>query len=179
MEMSGIAALNTILKRPVERRSDDLAHRRELAAELQENCQKLAILLKDAFRKIPKQVNEVDYGISEKKITNLMNDFQQVDDTFMEEQPHDMTKIESPVLVYLSIDMRFKDFAKSCADFYKVALNLKSLLNENIPDSAALDALLKEGGLSNVTSTWQGGLETMLDRVNQEYMKVMAIKFSW
>ena len=170
MEIPGISTLSTILKRPIELRSDTLAQRRELAAELQENCQKLAIFLKNAFR-IAKQVNEVDSEASEKKIMNLMDDLKHMDSTFMEE--------ESPVLQHLAIDMRFKDFAKSCADFYQSALNLKQLLNENIPDSIALKALCKEEGLLKVTGAWQGELETMLGRVNQEYMKVMAIKFSW
>ena len=170
MEIPGISTLSTILKRPIEARSDALAQRRELAAELQENCQKLAILLKNAFR-IAKQVNEVDSGASEKKIINLIADFKHVGSPFLEE--------ESPVLQHLAIDMRFKDFAKSCADFYQTALNLKQLLNENIPDSTALKALCKEEGLLKVTGAWQGELETMLGRVNKEYMKVMAIKFSW
>ncbi len=170
MEISGISTLSTILKRPIELRNDALAQRRELAAELQENCQKLAIFLKNAFR-IAKQVNEVDSEDSEKKIMNLMDDLKHMDSTFMEE--------ESPVLQHLAIDMRFKDFAKSCADFYQSALNLKQLLNENIPDSTALKALCNEEGLLKVTGAWQGELETMLGRVNQEYMKVMAIKFSW
>ena len=170
MEIPGISTLSTILKRPIELRSDALAQRRELAAELQENCQKLAIFLKNAFR-MAKQVNEVDSEASEKKIMNLMDDLKPMDSTFLEE--------ESPVLQHLAIDMRFKDFAKSCADFYQSALNLKPLLNENIPDSTALKALSKEEGLLKVTGAWQGELETMLGRVNQEYMKVMAIKFSW
>jgi len=170
MEIPGISTLSTILKRPIELRSDALAQRRELAAELQENCQKLAIFLKNAFR-IAKQVNEVDSEASEKKIMNLMDELKHMDSTFLEE--------ESPVLWHLAIDMRFKDFAKSCADFYQSALNLKQLLNENIPDSTALKALCKEEGLLKVTGAWQGQLETMLGRVNQEYMKVMAIKFSW
>ena len=170
MEIPGISTLSTILKRPIELRNDALAQRRELAAELQENCQKLAIFLKNAFR-IAKQVNEVDSEASEKKIMNLIDDLKHIDSTFMEE--------ESPVLQHLAIDMRFKDFAKSCADFYQSVLNLKQLLNENIPDSTALNALRKEEGLLKVTGAWQGELETMLGRVNQEYMKVMAIKFSW
>lgn len=170
MEMPGISTLSTILKRPVELRSDALAQRREMAAELQANCQKLATSLKNTFR-IAKQANEVDFEATEKKIINLMDDLKQVDSTFQEE--------ESPVLWHLAIDMRFKDFAKSCADFYQSALNLKQILNENIPDSTALKALCKEEGLSKVTGAWQGELETMLARVNQEYMKVMAIKFSW
>lgn len=170
MEIPGISTLSTILKRPIEPRSDALAQRRELSAELQENCQKLAIFLKNTFR-IAKQVNEVDSEASEKKIMNLMDDLKHVDSTFLEE--------ESPVLQHLAIDMRFKDFAKSCADFYQSALNLKQLLNENIPDSIALKALCKEEGLLKVIGVWQGELETMLGRVNQEYMKVMAIKFSW
>lgn len=170
MEIPGISTLSTILKRPIELRSDALAQRRELAAELQENCQKLAIFLKNAFR-MASQVNEVDSEASEKKIMNLMDDLKPMDSTFMEE--------ESPVLQHLAIDMRFKDFAKSCADFYQSALNLKPLLNENIPDSTALKALSKEEGLLKVTGAWQGELETMLGRVNKEYMKVMAIKFSW
>ena len=170
MEIPGISTLSTILKRPIEVRSDTLAQRRELAAELQENCQKLAIFLKNAFR-IAKQVKEVDSEDSEKKIMNLMAEFKHMEGTFMEE--------DSPVLQHLAIDMRFKDFAKSCADFYQSALNLKQLLNENIPDSTALKALRQEEGLLKVTGAWQGELETMLGRVNQEYMKVMAIKFSW
>lgn len=170
MEIPGISTLSTILKRPIELRSDTLAQRRELAAELQENCQKLAIFLKNAFR-IAKQVKEVDSEASEKKIMNLIDELKHMDSTFMEE--------ESPVLQHLAIDMRFKDLAKSCADFYQSALNLKQLLNENIPDSTALKALCKDEGLSKVTGAWQGELETMLGRVNQEYMKVMAIKFSW
>ena len=170
MEITGISTLSTILKRPLEVRSDTLAQRRELAAELQENCQKLAIFLKNAFR-IAKQVKEVDSEDSEKKIMNLMAEFKHMEGTFMEE--------DSPVLQHLAIDMRFKDFAKSCADFYQSALNLKQLLNENIPDSTALKALRQEEGLLKVTGAWQGELETMLGRVNQEYMKVMAIKFSW
>jgi len=170
MEIPGISTLSTILKRPIELRSDALAQRRELAAELQENCQKLAIFLKNAFR-IAKQVNEVDSEASEKKIMNLIDELKHMDSTFMEE--------ESPVLQHLAIDMRFKDLAKSCADFYQSALNLKQLLNENIPDSTALKALCKDEGLSKVIGAWQGELETMLGRVNQEYMKVMAIKFSW
>lgn len=170
MEIPGISTLSTILKRPIELRSDALAQRRELAAELQENCQKLAIFFKNAFR-IAKQVNEVDSEASEKKIMNLMDELKHMDSTFLEE--------ESPVLWHLAIDMRFKDFAKSCADFYQSALNLKQLLNENIPDSTAFKALCKEEGLLKVTGAWQGQLETMLGRVNQEYMKVMAIKFSW
>jgi hypothetical protein len=170
MEISGISTLSTILKRPIELRNDALAQRRELAAELQENCQKLAIFLKNAFR-IAKQMNEVDSEASEKKIMNLMDELKPMESTFTEE--------ESPVLQHLAIDMRFKDFAKSCADFYQSVLNLKQLLNENIPDSTALNALRKEEGLLKVTGAWQGELETMLGRVNQEYMKVMAIKFSW
>ena len=170
MEISGISTLSTILKRPIELRNDALAQRRELAAELQENCQKLAIFLKNTFR-IAKQVKEVDSEASEKKIMNLMDELKHMDSTFMEE--------ESPVLQHLAIDMRFKDFAKSCADFYQSALNLKQPLNENISDSKDLKALCKEGGLLKVTGAWQGELETMLERVNQEYMKVMAIKFSW
>jgi len=170
METPGISTLSTILKRPVELRSDALAQRRELAAELQENCQKLATFLKNTLR-IVKNGNEVDPEATEKKIMNLMEDLKQVDSTFLEE--------DSPVLWHLAIDMRFKDFSKNCADFYQSALNLKQLLNENIPDSTALKALCKEEGLSKVTGAWQGELETMLGRVNQEYMKVMAIKFSW
>lgn len=170
MEISGISTLSTILKRPIELRSDALAQRREMAAELQENCQKLTTSLKNTFR-IAIQVNEVDSEASEKKIMNLMDDLKHVDSTFLEE--------ESPVLQHLAIDMRFKDFAKSCADFYQSALNLKQLLNENIPDSTALKALCKEEGLLKVTGAWQGELETMLGCVNKEYMKVMAIKFSW
>ena len=170
MEITGISTLSTILKRPLEVRSDTLAQRRELAAELQENCQKLAIFLKNTFR-IAKQVNEVDFGVFEKKIMSLMDDLKNVDSTFPEE--------DSPVLWHLAIDMRFKNFAKSCADFYQSVLNLKQLLNENIPDSTALNVLCKEEGLLKVTGTWQGELETMMGRINQEYMKVMAIKFSW
>ena len=170
MEIPGISTLSIILKRPIELRSDALAQRRELAAELQENCQKLAIFLKNAFR-MAKQVNEVDSEASEKKIMNLMDDLKHVGSTFLEE--------ESPVLWHLAIDMRFKNFAKSCADFYQSVLNLKQLLNENIPDSTALNALCKEEGLLKVTGAWQSELETMMGRVNQEYMKVMALKFSW
>ncbi len=170
MEIPGISTLSTILKRPIELRNDTLAQRRELAAELQENCQKLAISLKNTFR-IAKQMNEVDSGVFEKKIMDLMDDLKHVESTFQEE--------DSPVLWHLAIDMRFKNFAKSCADFYQSVLNLKPLLNENIADSTALKALCKDEGLSKVTGAWQGELETMLGRVNQEYMKVMAIKFSW
>ncbi|MDP1638291.1 MAG: hypothetical protein Q8K74_05495 [Candidatus Nitrotoga sp.] len=170
MEVSGISTLSTILKRPIELRSDALAQRREMAAELQTNCQKLAIFLKKTLR-IDKQANEVDFEAAEKRIMNLMDDLKQVGSTFQEE--------ESPVLWHLAIDMRFKDFAKNCADFYQLILNLKQLLNENISDSSALKALCKEEGLLKVTEAWQGELETMLGRVNQEYMKVMAIKFSW
>lgn len=170
MEIPGISTLSTILKRPIELRSDALAQRREMAAELQANCQKLATSLKNTFR-IAKQVNEADSAASEKKIMNLMDDLKHVDSTFMEE--------DSPVLWHLAIDMRFKDFAKSCADFYQSVLNLKPILNENIADSTVLKSLCKDEGLSKVTGAWQGELETMLGRVNQEYMKVMAIKFSW
>lgn len=170
MEMPGISTLSTILKRPIELRNDTLAQRRELAAELQDNCQKLATSLKNTFR-IAKQVNEVDAEACEKKIMNLMDDLKQVESTFQEE--------DSPVLWHLAIDMRFKDFAKSCADFYQSVLNLKQLLNDNIADSTALKALCKDEGLSKVTGAWQGELEKMLGRVNQEYMKVMAVKFSW
>jgi|GEM_PF-1424230 len=171
METPVISTLSTILKRPIEPRSDALIQRRELAAELQENCQKLAIYLKGAFRKQAKQVNEVDSGALEKKVMNLMNDFQHVDSTFQEDT--------SPILQYLAIDMRFKDLAQSSADFYKLALDLKKLLNENVPDSAALENLCKEDGLSKMTSAWQSKLDTMLNTVNQEYMKVMALQFSW
>ncbi|MBL0039297.1 MAG: hypothetical protein IPP36_12850 [Nitrosomonadales bacterium] len=59
MEVSGISTLSTILKRPIELRSDALVQRREMAAELQGNCQKLAIFLKKTLR-IAKQANEVD-----------------------------------------------------------------------------------------------------------------------
>ena len=170
MEIPGISTLSTILKRPIEVRSDALAQRRELAAELQENCQKLATSLKNTFR-IAKQVNEVDSGVFENKIMNLMDDLKHVEGTFPEE--------DSPVLWHLAIDMRFKNFAKSCADFYQSALNLKQLLNENIPDSTALKALCKDEGLSKVTGAWQNELETIMGHVNQEYMKVMALKFSW
>lgn len=170
MEMSGISTLSTILKRPIEARSDALAQRRELAAELQESCQKLTVLLKSTLR-IASQVSEIDSGASEKKIRNLMDDFKNVDSIFLED--------ESSILLYLAIDWRFKDFAKSCADFYKSALNLKQLLNENIPDSTALKALSKEEGLLKLAGAWQDELATMLERVNQEYMKVMVIKFSW
>ena len=52
MEISAISTLNTILKRPIELRNDALAQRRELAAELQENCQKLAIFLKNTLRRL-------------------------------------------------------------------------------------------------------------------------------
>ena len=107
MEISGISTLSTILKRPIELRSDALAQRREMAAELQENCQKLATSLKNTFR-IAKQVNEVDSEASEKKIMNLMDDLKHVDSTFLEE--------ESPVLQHLAIDMRLKDFAKNCVE---------------------------------------------------------------
>lgn len=170
MEMPGISTLSTILKRPIELRNDTLAQRRELAAELQEICQKLATSLKNTFR-IAKQMNEVDSGVFEKKIMDLMDDLKHVESTFQEE--------DSPVLWHLAIDMRFKNFAKSCADFYQSVLNLKQLLNDNIADSTALKALCKDEGLSKVTGAWQGELETMLGRVNQEYMKVMAVKFSW
>jgi hypothetical protein len=170
MEMPGISTLSTILKRPIELRNDTLAQRRELAAELQEICQKLATSLKNTFR-IAKQMNEADAGVFEKKIMNLMDDLKLVESTFQEE--------DSPVLWHLAIDMRFKNFAKSCADFYQSVLNLKPLLNENIADSTALKALCKDEGLSKVTGAWQDELETMLGRVNQEYMKVMAVKFSW
>ena len=170
METPGLSTLNTFLKRPIELRSDILAQRRELAAELQENCQKLAIFLKNTFRSAPK-IKEGDSEASEKKVMNLMDELKHMDSTFMEE--------DSPVLQHLAIDMRFKDLAKSCADFYQSALNLKQLLNDNIPDSIALKALYKEEGLLKVTGAWLGELETMLDRVNHEYMKVMAIKFSW
>ena len=170
MEIPGISTLSTILKRPIEVRSDTLAQRRELAAELQENCQKLATSLKNTFR-IAKQVNEVDSGVFENKIMNLMDDLKHVEGTFPEE--------DSPVLWHLAIDMRFKNFAKSCADFYQSVLNLKQLLNENIPDSTALKALCKDEGLSKVTGAWQSELETKMGHVNQEYMKVMALKFSW
>ncbi len=170
MEMPGISTLSTILKRPMELRSDALAQRRELAAELQANCQKLATSLKNTFR-ITKQMNEVDSAAFEKNIMNLMDDLKQVESTFQEE--------DSPVLWHLAIDMRFKDFAKSCADFYQSVLNLKPILNENIADSTALKALCKEDGLLKVTGAWQGELETTMGRVNQEYMKVMAVKFSW
>jgi hypothetical protein len=126
--------------------------------------------LKNTFR-IAKQANEVDFDAAEKKIMDLMDNLKQVDSTFQEE--------DSPVLWHLAIDMRFKDFAKSCANFYQSVLNLKPILNENIADSTVLKALCKDEGLSKVTGAWQGELETMLGRVNQEYMKVMAIKFSW
>ncbi|RFC37028.1 MAG: hypothetical protein DID92_2727743336 [Candidatus Nitrotoga sp. SPKER] len=170
MEISEISTLSTILKRLIEPRSDALAQRRELAAELQESCQKLAIHLKSTFR-IASQASEVDSGASEKKMMSLMDDLKNVDSIFLEE--------ESSILLYLAIDWRFKDFAKSCADFYKSVLNLKQLLNENIPDSTALKALNKEDGLLKLTGAWQEELKIMLERVNQEYMKVMVIKFSW
>lgn len=169
MEIPGISTLSTILKRPTDPRNDALIQRRELAAELQQNCQKLAVLLKGAFRKHTK---EVDSEALEKKIMNLMNDFQHVDSTFHEDT--------SPILQYLAIDMRFKDVAQSSADFYKSALKLQQLLNKNIPDSTALEALCKEeDGLYNMTSAWQTELEAMMSRVNEDYMKVMALKFSW
>lgn len=168
MEVSVISTLSNILKRPIEPRSDALNQRRELAAELQENCQKLTIFLKGAFRK---NANQVDSGASEKKIMNLMNDLQHVDSTFHEDT--------SPILQYLSIDMRFKDIAQSSADFYKLVLDLKTLLNENVPDSNALEALSKEDGLFTMTSAWQSKLDKMLTTVNQDYMKVMALQYSW
>ena len=40
MEIFGISTLGAILDRSIEPRGDVLAHRRELSAELQENCQK-------------------------------------------------------------------------------------------------------------------------------------------
>lgn len=171
MEISGISALRDVLKRPVGPRNDALAQRRELSAELQASCQKLVMLLKDACYKISPQISEEDLKTSGKKIMDLKNDFQQVDGPFLED--------ESPVLQYLSIDMRFKDFAQSCAVFYRSALILKSIFNEKLPDLAAVEALCKTQDPSKVTSALQGDLEKMLTLVNQEYMKVMVLKFSW
>lgn len=54
MEIFGISTLGAILDRSIEPRGDVLAHRRELSAELQENCQKLATLLKVFFQNLKK-----------------------------------------------------------------------------------------------------------------------------
>lgn len=170
METPGISVLDTILKRPVEPRNDALVQRREQSAELQASCQKLVIFMKNMIRNA-KQASAADSEALEKKITSLLDDLKDVDGAFLE--------TGSPVLQHLDIDMRFKDFAKSCADFYRLALGLKPLLNENIPDSAALKALCKEDAFLKLAGSWVGELEAMLGRVNQEYMKVMALKFSW
>jgi len=171
MELSGISALSAILKRPVEPRNDALAQRRELSAELQTSCQQLVILLKDSFYRFVPQMSEADFQFSEKKIMDLKADCQHTDGPLQED--------DSPILRHLSIDMRFKDFVQSTLDFYKLAQRLKPTLNEYVPDAAALQALSKSEDPTKFIRVLQGELENRLDRVNQEYMKVMALKFSW
>lgn len=171
MELSGISTLSAILKRPIEPRSDALVQRRELSAELQTSCQMLVILLKDAFYKFSPQMSEEDYKFSEKKIMDLKNDCQKVDSPLLED--------DSPILQYLAIDMRFKDFVQSCADFYQLALTLKPTLNGAIPDTAALESLRKSEDPTKFIRVLQTELENKVNRINQEYMKVMALKFSW
>ncbi|MEI8010389.1 MAG: hypothetical protein WCH12_04195 [Candidatus Nitrotoga sp.] len=171
MEIFGISTLGAILDRSIEPRGDVLAHRRELSAELQENCQKLATLLKSIFPKPEKILSETDREISEKNIMSLMDDFKRVNDELFEE--------ESPILVYLAGDLRFKDFSARCADFYRIILSLKRILNKSAADFAALQALVRGPDFPEIFYAWRAELESGLTKFNGEYVKVMSIKFSW
>ena len=168
MDIPGLSTLYSILKRHIEHGNDTLDRRKQLAEELRQNCQKWTVLLENMLKLVAANIADSDYRAAEKAITELLDDFVQVDYKYLRQ--------ESPILLHLSKDPRFNAFADSCADFYNSALNLKRLVYKSIPDTSGTDVKLRTHGLSMVRRTWKSELERMLDRVDHEYMKVKVLE---
>jgi len=168
VSIPGISALYAILKRNIDRDNDVLNQRKNLASQLKDNCYKWVEILEQVFSNAEKMVDNRDYLGAKRAVENQMDDFLKLN--------YKSLKTESPILIFLDEDERFSKFVDSCENFYRSALDIKKVVYRGVRDADGYEVRLEKNGLSAVRNAWRYELESMIDRVNHEYMMIEVIK---
>jgi hypothetical protein len=157
------------LKRHIKRGNDVLKQRKELSNELMDNCNIWSAELLSTFDKAVKSWSKQGEGkeIAMNEIMKLEEDFLKLDYRSLESK--------SPILLFLSEDERFKEFASSCADFYKSALSVKRMAYDGIRDTKGKYLDINNNGIKTTVSSWKKEVENMLRKVNKEYLEIKTI----
>ena len=168
LSIPGLSTLYAILKRDIEVRNQRLEYRRELAEQLHQNCEKWSQLLVATFDQAVVRWAREGRQAAEKEIMDFQADFLALDYSSLREN--------SPIIMHLHNDERFREFAEACYAFYDSALEVKSIAYGNI--------LSREGGLVDAQDTdvvtmtrlWKDRVKRMLESVRYEWRKVQTLE---
>jgi hypothetical protein len=167
MDIPGLSTLYAILKRHIEVKNDALAQRQELAHGLLENCQKWSEALLSTFDAAVKRWENEGQQAAEREIVAQEEDFMKLQYWSLE---HD-----SPILLFLKQDDRFKPFVASCAGFYTSALSVKRLVYGQIEEAPGDFVYAQKEDVTRMVKAWHSEVERMLRDVSLNHMKVMVL----
>jgi hypothetical protein len=167
MDIPGLSTLYAILKRNIELKNDVVAQRKELAAELYQNCRKWTEILIETFDKASLDWARKGKDAALKEVEKQIDDFMKLDYWSLESN--------SPILRFLREDKRFETYARSCANFYLAALDLKRLVYGGIEDHPGHKVTLGDVGVQRMFQLWKEELEAMLQDVSMRHNEIRTI----
>jgi hypothetical protein len=167
MDIPGLSTLYAILKRNIDRENDLLSQRKELAAELAENCKKWSEVLIETFDEAVRRWQIEGRQAAEREIMAQERDFMKLNYSSLEKS--------SPILLFLSEDKRFEPFAEACTKFYRSALSLKRLVYGGIEDYPGHYVTENEVGIAKMAALWRREVKQMLREVARNHMRVRVL----
>jgi hypothetical protein len=168
MDIPGLSTGYAIYKRNIDRTNDALKQRQQLAAELLQNCKLWSGILISVFDDAVARWSVEGPEAAEREIMKQQEDFLKLNYGSLES--------ESPILLFLGEDERFRPFAQSCFDFHMSALSVKRMVYGSIKDKEGHDFTAFETDISVMVQLWRAEVERMLSNVNINHMRVMILK---
>ena len=167
MDIPGLSTLYAILKRDIDRKNDVFAQRKELAAELMENCREWSRLLIEAFHGAVSRWETEGRSAAENDISNLERDFLKLN--------YYALQSSSPILLFLSGDAQFAPFADACGEFYRSALGVKRLVFGDIQTHPDVYVSMQQVGIRAMVEAWEDEVERMLRAVTHAHMHIKTL----
>ena len=167
MDIPGLPTLYAILKRDIDRKNDIFRQRKELSAELMDNCRRWSEVLVSTFRGAIGRWAEEGRDAAANDIMQLEMDFLKLDYYSLESS--------SPILAFLREDSAFRAFAEACAAFYKSALSVKRIVYGDIQTHPGVYVTAGQVGIQGMVNAWENEVEQMLRKVGHEYMRVRIL----
>ena len=168
ISIPGLGTLYSILKRDIDVRNDTLAGRKQLSKELYDNCRTWAQVLVDTFDEAVRRGETEGKGAAFREMEELIGDFLKLDYYSLESS--------SPILQFLQMNSRFREFAESCARFYESALNVKRLVWGDIERHPGEYVSSNKVGIEGMIDLWKVEVEKMLRDVAEKYHAVHVIQ---
>jgi hypothetical protein len=170
MPLPGINTLYSILRRDIELSNNHLEQRVKLASDLHANAQKWIEVLMTTFNEAIAAQKSGDNQEARKIMEAQIWDFMKLD--------YWSLKKNSPILIHLKEDRRFRVFVYACVNFYDSALQIKQLVYGGIEDADGNYLNAQTSPIEDVTSLYRENLEDMLSSITRAFHEVQTIQNS-